>query len=61
VLCGFLAVRMPLTYLLATPIAGGGWGWGLRGAWIAMLVDLSVRGVLVAARFLQGGWKHARV
>jgi MATE family, multidrug efflux pump len=61
VLFGFLAVRMPLTYLLATPSGDGGWGWGLRGAWIAMLVDLCVRGLLVAVRFFQGGWRYARV
>jgi Na+-driven multidrug efflux pump len=34
---------------------------GLNGAWLAMLADLLVRGLLVAARFLQGGWKRIRV
>jgi putative MATE family efflux protein len=61
VVFGYLAVRMPLTYWLVTPAADGGLGWGLRGAWIAMLADLCTRGALVAARFLQGGWVHARV
>jgi putative MATE family efflux protein len=61
VLFGYLAVRLPLTYLLATPSAAGGLGWGLYGAWIAMFADLHVRGTLVAARFLHGGWKHTRV
>jgi putative MATE family efflux protein len=61
VLCGYLAVRLPLTYVLTTPTAAGGLGWGLYGAWIAMFADLHVRGALVAARFLHGGWKHARV
>jgi putative MATE family efflux protein len=61
VLFGYLAVRLPLTYLLATPTAAGGLGWGLYGAWVAMFADLHVRGVLVAARFLHGGWKHTRV
>jgi putative MATE family efflux protein len=61
VVLGYLAVRMPLTYYLITPVAEHGLSWGLRGAWIAMLVDLCVRGVLVAARFLQGGWRYVRV
>ncbi len=61
VLVGYLAVRMPLTYLLVLTPADGGLGWGLRGAWIAMLVDLCVRGTLVAARFLGGGWSEVRV
>jgi putative MATE family efflux protein len=61
VVCGYLAVRLPLTYLLATPATGEGPGWGLYGAWIAMFADLCVRGVLVAARFLQGGWSRTRI
>lgn len=61
VVFGYLAVRIPLTYWLVPPLDAGGLGWGLRGAWIAMLADLCTRGVLVAIRFLQGGWVHARV
>ena len=61
VVLGYLLVRIPLTYLLATPEASGGLGWGLYGAWIAMLADLFVRATLVAARFLHGGWRLARV
>jgi putative MATE family efflux protein len=58
---GYLAVRLPLAYWLTFPPAEGGWGLGLYGAWIAMLVDLCVRAALVAARFLHGGWKRTRV
>jgi putative MATE family efflux protein len=61
VLFGYLCVRMPLTYWLVTPELEGGLGWGLRGAWIAMLCDLCTRGTLVAARFLQGGWSKIKV
>jgi len=61
VVFGYLAVRIPLTYWLVNTPAEGGLGWGLRGAWLAMLADLCVRGTLVAVRFLQGGWVHARV
>ena len=61
VLFGYLVVRLPLTYYLAGPEEGAafGLGWGLQGAWIAMFADLHVRGALVAARFLQGGWRRA--
>jgi putative MATE family efflux protein len=61
VLVGYLAVRLPLTYHLTYPPSAGGLGWGLYGAWIAMLADLCVRGTLIAARFLQGGWRLVRV
>jgi putative MATE family efflux protein len=61
VLFGYLAVRLPLTYYLTWPAADGGPGWGLFGAWIAMFADLCTRGTLVAARFLQGGWRTVRV
>ncbi len=61
VLVGYLLVRLPLTYWLTWPVASGGLGLGLRGAWLAMFFDLAIRGILVAARFLNGGWMHARV
>jgi len=58
---GYLLVRIPLTYVLTTPTAQGGWGLGLKGAWLAMFADLYVRAVLVAGRFLQRGWLSTRV
>jgi len=58
---GYLLVRIPLTYVLIAPTAQGGWGLGLKGAWLAMLADLYVRAVLVAGRFLQRGWLSMRV
>ena len=61
VLVGYLGVRMPLTYWLTWPTTEGGLGLGLRGAWLAMFFDLCLRGILVAARFLNGGWKDAKV
>ncbi len=61
VLLGYLGLRLPLTYALTLPSSQGGFHWGLYGAWVAMFVDLHVRAVLVAARFLQGGWKRTRV
>jgi Na+-driven multidrug efflux pump len=61
VLVGYLGIRIPLTYWLTWPTTEGGFGLGLRGAWLAMFFDLTLRGVLVAARFLNGGWKLAKV
>jgi putative MATE family efflux protein len=58
---GYLLVRIPLTYLLIGPVEGGGWGLGLRGAWLAMFVDLYVRAAMVGARFLNRGWIRTRV
>jgi putative MATE family efflux protein len=62
-------VRITLTFFLAFEsfyviplgITIPGLGIGLMGAWIAMVVDLWVRGSLVLARFAHGGWKHVKV
>jgi Na+-driven multidrug efflux pump len=34
---------------------------GLFGAWLAMFVDLLVRGVFFLARFASGRWRSMRV
>jgi putative MATE family efflux protein len=60
-LTGYLLVRIPITYLLIAPVSRGGWGLELKGAWIAMFVDLHVRAVLVSWRFLGSRWTSARV
>ena len=54
---GLLLVRIPLAYALTD-------GWvtlGLYGAWIAMLVDLYVRGAAALLRFLADGWTRIRI
>jgi MATE family multidrug resistance protein len=38
-----------------------GLGWGLWGAWVAMAIDLAIRGSLMWLRFRSGRWKNARV
>ena len=53
---GFWGVRISLAYVLAISA-----GLGLLGAWIAMVVDLFVRSVLLVLRFRQGGWKELEV
>lgn len=65
---GLFAVRLPLAYALTAPeLDLGAWGmWpggnlGLLGAWVAMFVDLVVRGGFFLARFAGGRWQSVRV
>lgn len=65
---GLLVVRLPLAMLLAwpqVPLPGGatieGWGWGAAGAWYAMAIDLTVRGVAMALIFSGRRWMRAGV
>lgn len=68
-LVGYLGIRIPGACLLAwedvtvpwTTIVLPGCGWGVLGAWYAMLADTLLRSVLVVARFCHGGWKRIRV
>jgi putative MATE family efflux protein len=60
-LSGYLLVRIPLTYLWISPLESGGWGLGLKGAWMAMFADLYFRAALVGFRFLNRGWIRIRV
>ena len=50
------AIRLPLAWILIFEAE-----LGLVGAWMAMLADLLVRGLLVAERFLRGRWYAVRV
>ena len=63
---GFLGVRLPLAVWFTGKMPFAGWevsgpGWGLYGAWVAMVVDLYVRGLLFVWRFVSGQWKTIRV
>lgn len=49
-------LRVPLAYLLGLVM-----GWGLVGAWSAMAIDFSLRGLLNFLRFRNGGWKTVKV
>jgi len=49
-------IRLPLAYFLALVL-----GWGLPGAWGALALDLSMRGLLNFLRFRSGRWKTVRV
>lgn len=65
---GFLAIRMPLAFLLTRSVVDlgplgsvPGWNLGLIGAWIAMFADLTLRGLMFLGRFMRGKWKGVRV
>ena len=49
-------VRLIPAYLLAIYF-----GFGVPGAWVAAVMDISFRAGLMAWRFRQGKWKHIRV
>ena len=53
---GIWLVRLPLAYFMALE-----WGWGLTGAWVAMIADLTFRGALMLNRYRVGRWKTLRV
>ena len=65
---GFLGVRIPLALWLSRDAVDlgslgsvPGMGWGLLGAWTAMVSDLYFRGALFVWRWSSGRWKSARV
>lgn len=49
-------LRVPLALLFTRVFS-----WGLTGAWIAMAIDLTLRGTLLFARFRSGKWKTITV
>ena len=56
---GFLGVRVPAAYYLTG--AANGPHLGLLGAWLAMFLDIYVRGGLYLWRFWSGRWQRVRV
>ncbi len=49
-------IRLPLAYLSSIIM-----GYGATGAWIAMVISMSVQGVLMAWRFHKGQWKRLKL
>lgn len=65
---GFFGVRLPLAWWLSRETVQflglppfTGWNLGLFGCWLAMQIDINLRGVLFLARFLGGKWRRVRV
>ncbi len=55
-LVGFVGLRLPVAYYLLFST-----NCGVRGAWYAMALDITLRCALTVARFAQGGWKDIAV
>lgn len=53
---GTFLIRLPIAYLFAIVF-----GWGLPGAWGALIFDFTVRGVVNFLRFRSGRWKTVEV
>lgn len=53
---GVWGIRLPLAYLFTEVL-----NWGLTGAWLAMISDLTTRGILNFFRFRSGKWKEIKV
>jgi putative MATE family efflux protein len=53
---GVWVVRVPAALVLTRALE-----WGLTGAWIAMALDLTSRGLLLFFRFRSGRWKTVQV
>jgi putative MATE family efflux protein len=54
--CMTLLVRVPGVYLV-----GITFGYGFLGIWIVLAVELCLRAIVFAARFLHGGWTRVEV
>lgn len=50
-----ICIRLPIAYL------GVSAGWGLRGAWLGMCADVSVRGIVSGILFYRGRWARLRL
>jgi putative MATE family efflux protein len=65
-LVSYLGVRLPGAAWLAwseiplpfTDLVIPGMALGVFGAWYAMVADVALRSILIAARFIHGGWKR---
>ncbi|MEL7496402.1 MAG: MATE family efflux transporter [Planctomycetota bacterium] len=63
---GFILIRIPLAVFLCfksfeiptTGIVIEGLGWGVEGAWYAMVIDLVLRSAMIMARMFHGGWQR---
>jgi putative MATE family efflux protein len=68
-LAGLIFIRIPGSMWLAWDnvplpllnVSIPGFGWGVHGAWIAMVIDVAVRSFLIAGRFASGRWKQVTV
>ena len=55
-LIGMWGVRLVLATVFVNVL-----GWGVNGAWYAMVADVAIRGLLMWLRFLRGKWTSIAV
>ena len=53
---GMFLIRIPITYLFLYVF-----NFGLNGAWMVMIIDLTYRGIACLYRFRQGKWRYIEV
>ncbi|MGL4641804.1 MAG: MATE family efflux transporter, partial [Cetobacterium sp.] len=53
---GMFLIRIPMTYLFLYVF-----NFGLNGAWMVMIIDLTYRGIACLYRFRQGKWRYIEV
>ena len=51
-----LLIRVPLVWCIGITL-----NHGFNGIWLALVIELSLRAVVFAARFLHGGWTRVQV
>ncbi len=49
-------IRLPLAWFFALVLH-----YGASGVWLAMVISMCIQGILMAARFHKGTWKHLKV
>lgn len=49
-------IRLPLAWFFALVLH-----YGAPGVWMAMVISMCIQGILMAARFHKGSWKHLKV
>jgi len=49
-------IRLPLAWFFALVLQ-----YGASGVWMAMVISMCIQGILMAARFRKGTWKHLKV
>ncbi len=53
---GVVMIRISLALLFVNIL-----GWGLGGAWLAVLIDQFIRWAIIYGRFRSGMWKHIKI
>jgi MATE family multidrug resistance protein len=55
-LCSTILIRIPIAWIAVRVL-----GWGLRGAWIGMCADITVRSLVCGYAFYRGRWANLKV